>query len=126
MIDFSNTAFIKMTPVSSKIFGHQVTPILIPGEEIVASFQAIRDGVVFTNKRIIAINIQGITGKKMDMTTLPYSKIQAFSWETAGVLDLDSELELWFSGLGKVRFEFAPRADISSLCRMISENVLKK
>ena len=64
MIDFNNTAFIKMTPVSSKIFGHQVTPILIPGEEIVASFQAIRDGVVFTNKRIIAINIQGITGKK--------------------------------------------------------------
>ena len=60
MIDFSNTAFIKMTPVSSKIFGHQVTPILIPGEEIVASFQAIRDGVVFTNKRIIAINIQQV------------------------------------------------------------------
>lgn len=58
------------------------------------------------------------------MTTLPYSKIQAFSWETAGVLDLDSELELWFSGLGKVRFEFAARTNITDLCRMISEKVL--
>jgi hypothetical protein len=55
---------------------------------------------------------------------LPYSKIQAFSVETAGVLDLDSELELWFSGLGKVRFEFVARADVSGICRMISERVL--
>ena len=124
MIDFNNTAFVKMTSVNSRIFGHQVTPLLIPGEQILASFQAIRDGVVFTDKRIIAINVQGITGKKMDMTSLPYSKIQAFSWETAGVMDLDSELELWFSGLGKVRFEFAARTDISALCRMISEKVL--
>ena len=124
MIDFNNTAFVKLSPVSSKIFGHQVIPLLIPGEEIVATFQAIRDGVVFTNKRIIAVNIQGITGKKMDMTSLPYSKIQAFSWETAGLMDLDSELELWFSGLGKVRFEFSARTDISGLCRMIGQTVL--
>lgn len=124
MIDFNNTAFVKMTPVNSKIFGHQVSPLLVPGEEIIACFQALRDGVVFTDKRIIAINIQGITGKKIDMTTLPYSKIQAFSWETAGVLDLDSELELWFSGLGKVKFEFASRTNITDLCRMISEKVL--
>ena len=124
MIDFTNAAFIKMTPVNSKIFGHQVTPLLIPGEEIVGTFQAIRDGVVFTNKRIIAINIQGFTGKKMDMTTLPYNKIQAFSWETAGTIDFDSELELWFSGLGKVKFEFAARTDITDLCQLISEKVL--
>jgi len=124
MIDFSNAAFIKMTPVNSKIFGHQVMPLLIPGEEIIGAFQAIRDGVVFTNKRIIAINIQGLTGKKMDMTSLPYNKIQAFSWETAGTIDFDSELELWFSGLGKVKFEFAARTDITDLCRMISEKVI--
>lgn len=124
MIDFTNTVFVKMTPVSVKIFGHQVEPLLVPGEEIVGAFQAIRDGVVFTNKRIIAINIQGLIGKKIDMTSLPYSKIQAFSWETAGAIDLDSELELWFSGLGKVKFEFAARTDISDLCRLISEKVL--
>ena len=124
MIDFSNTAFVKMSPVSCKIFGHQVTPLLIPGEEILKCFQAIRDGVVFTNKRIIAINIQGITGTKMDMTSLPYSKIQAFSLETAGILDLDCELDLWFTGLGKVRFEFSSATDISDICEMISEKIL--
>lgn len=124
MIDFNNTAFVKMTPVNTKIFGHEVIPLLVPGEEIIAAYQALRDGVVFTNKRIIAINAQGLTGRKKDMTSLPYSRIQAFSVENAGTLDLDSELELWFSGLGKVKFEFAGNIDITEICRMISMHVL--
>ncbi len=65
-----------------------------------------------------------MTGKKKDFTSLPYAKIQAFSVETAGFLDLDSELELWFSGLGKVKFEFVGYADIVQLCRIISRFVL--
>jgi hypothetical protein len=40
---------------------------------------------------------QGITGKKCDFTSLPYSKIQAFSIETSGSFDQDTELDLWFS-----------------------------
>lgn len=124
MIDFNNAAFVKMTPVNSKIFGHEVIPLLIPGEEIVGTYQALRDGVVFTNKRILAVNIQGFTGKKRDITSLPYSKIQAFSVETAGVLDLDSEIELWFSGLGKVKFEFSGNTNVTEICKMISTHVL--
>ncbi len=54
----------------------------------------------------------------------PFCKIQAYSVETAGLLDLDSELDLWFSGMGRVRFEFVARANVSDICRMISENVL--
>ena len=79
---------------------------------------------MFTSKRIIAINVQGITGKKKDFTSLPYSKIQAFSVESAGVFDLDSELELWFSGLGKVKFEFVSKANVNEICSMISQRVL--
>lgn len=124
MIDFTNDVFVKMTPVNSKIFGYEVIPFLIPGEEVIATYQALRDGVVFTNKRIIAINVQGLTGKKKDLTSLPYNKIQAFSFENAGTFDLDSELELWFSGLGKVRFEFAPNVDITDICKMIAEHVI--
>lgn len=124
MIDFSNDVFVKMTPVNSKIFGHEVTPILIDGEEILGTYQALRDGVVFTNKRMIAINSQGLTGKKKDMTSLPYSKIQAFSVENAGSFDLDSELELWFSGMGKVKFEFAGEVDIFEICKLISRYAL--
>lgn len=124
MIDFNNAAFVKMTPVNSKIFGHEVLPLLIPGEEIIGTYQALRDGVVFTNKRIMAVNVQGFTGKKKDITSLPYSKIQAFSVETAGVLDLDSEIELWFSGLGKVKFEFSGNTNVTEICKMLSQHVL--
>lgn len=124
MIDFQNASFVKLKPVNDNDFSEMISPMFIPGEEIIQSFRGIRDGVVFTNKRIFAINVQGITGKKKDFTSLPYSKIQAYSVETAGVLDLDSELELWFSGMGKVKFEFVARANVADICRMISEKVL--
>lgn len=124
MIDFKNAEFLKLKPVDNSTYSNALTPIFVDGEEIIASFKTIRDGIVFTTKRIFAINVQGITGKKVDYTSLPYSKIQAFSVETAGVLDLDSELELWFSGLGKVKFDFVSRADVSQICKMISQRVL--
>lgn len=124
MIDFQNASFLKLRPVSNDQFAGYISGMLLDNEEIVQTYQSIRDGVVFTNARIIAINVQGITGKKKDFTSLPYSKIQTFSVETAGVFDLDSELELWFSGLGKVKFEFVADCNVSEICRMISEFVL--
>lgn len=124
MIDFNNASLVKLRPVNDNAFEKMVAPILLDGEEIIRSFQSIRDGVVFTNLRIITINIQGITGKKRDFTSLPYNKIQAFSVETAGAFDLDSELELWFSGMGSVKLEFIGATDVAYLCKMISEKVL--
>ena len=124
MIDFNNASLVKLRPVNDNAFEKMVAPILLDGEEIIRSFQSIRDGVVFTNLRIITINIQGITGKKRDFTSLPYNKIQAFSVETAGAFDLDSELELWFSGMGHVKLEFIGATDVAYLCKMISQRVL--
>lgn len=125
MIDFQNAAFVKLRPTNDNDFAQWIYPMFVQGEQIIQSFRGIRDGVVFTNKRIFAINVQGITGKKKDFTSLPYSKIQAFSVETAGVLDLDSELELWFSGMGKVKFEFAADANVTTICQFISQFVLQ-
>ena len=124
MIDFQNASFVKLKLVPETDFSSLVQPLFTDQECVVATFRGIRDGIVFTNKRIIAINVQGLTGKKKDFTSLPYSKIQAFSVESAGVFDLDSELELWFSGLGKVKFEFTGNVDVAALCRMISGYVL--
>lgn len=119
MIDFKNSEFFKLK-ISPGAFNAEIMPILVNGENILASYKALRDGVVFTNKRIITINVQGMTGVKKDITSLPYSKIQIFSTESAGVLDPDSELELWFGGLGKVKFNFTADTKISDICRLIS------
>lgn len=124
MIDFQNASFVKLKPVPDTDFTSLIQSLFTDQESVVATFRGIRDGIVFTNKRIIAINVQGLTGKKKDFTSLPYSKVQAFSVESAGVFDLDSELELWFSGLGKVKFEFTGNVDVAALCRMISGYVL--
>ena len=69
MIDFKNASFVKLRPVNDNAFEKMVAPILVDGEELIGSYQSIRDGVVFTDKRIIAINVQGITGKKKDFTS---------------------------------------------------------
>lgn len=124
MIDFQNPSFIKLKPIAPDNATQAVGQLLVEGEQIFQAFQGIRDKVVFTNKRAIAINVQGLTGKKIDYSSLPYSKVQAFSIETVGVLDRDCELELWFSGLGKVKFEFAGNYDIRALAKAIGTYVM--
>jgi hypothetical protein len=124
MIDFQNGSVFKLKPADASEIASDVAPVLLPDEEILAAFKAMRDYVVFTSKRVVAVNVQGMTGKKRDFSSLPYSKIQAFSVETAGTFDLDAELELWFSGLGKVRLEFKGAADITGIGRMIASKVL--
>lgn len=124
MVDFKSGAVIKLSKTKNFVLEDVVRPLFISDEEFIGEYQAIRDYVIFTNKRIISVNVQGLTGKKKDFTTLPYSKIQAFSVETSGVLDLDSELELYFSGLGKVKFEFTSGSDIVTLGKLISEKIL--
>lgn len=123
MIDFQNAKYLKMHEDSSII--PVISDLLLPDEAVIGAFKTVRDGVVFTDKRIIAVNVQGITGKKKDFSILPYSKIQAFSIETAGVFDIDSELDLFFSGLGKVHFEFTAGSNIIAIQRAISAYVLK-
>ena len=75
----------------------EVADLFAPGEEAVQCFQTIRDQVVFTNKRVFIVNVQGVTGKKVSYFSYPYSKVQYFGIETAGILDVDSELLLVFS-----------------------------
>ena len=124
MIDFTNGSYFKLNPCRPDEIGPTVAPILIEGEQIIFCFKTVRDFVVFTDKRLIAVNVQGMTGKKKDFTSLPYSRIQAFSIETAGTFDLDAELDLWFSGLGQVRLEFKGRSDIRRLSQMIATYTL--
>lgn len=124
MIDFKNSDFLKLKKISNEEVINQITPLLISGECLISSYKTIRDFVVFTNKRVIAVNVQGITGSKKDFTSLPYSKVQAYSIETAGTFDLDSELEMYFSALGNVKFEFKGTSDIVKIGQIISEYVL--
>ncbi len=125
MIDFKNGSVFKLKKTGGFTNEASIAPLLIQGEVFIGEYQAVRDYVVFTNKRIISVNVQGITGKKKDFTTLPYSKIQLFSVETAGVLDLDSELHLYYSGVGSITFEFTGASDMIHIAQIIGQYILE-
>ncbi|OHY96098.1 cytoplasmic protein [Vibrio rotiferianus] len=124
MIDFDSSSVFKLKPIEVSNVREDFQKFLIDGESIFAGFKTVRDQVVFTNKRVIAANVQGITGSKVDYTSLPYSKINAFSIETSGTFDLDCEIELFLSEVGRVRFEIRGSFDLVSFNKMISEHVL--
>ncbi len=125
MIDFnSNGFFARLSKVKDNEYSELISTFLIDGEQIVGTYKSVRDGVVFTNKRIIAINIQGMTGKKKDFTSIPYSKITTFSLESAGVFDLDAELEIYLAAVGKVKFEFTGSTNVAEICKIISKYAL--
>lgn len=124
MIDFKNPQYIKLHESDDAGFMKIVRDFLCTDERIIGVFKSVRDGVVFTNKRLMVVSVEGLTGQKKDVTSLPYIKIQAFAVETAGVIDIDSELQLWFSGLGLVTLEFTSGSAIKNICKVISEYVL--
>ena len=72
--------------------------ILAPNEKVEHAYQLIRDYFVFTDKRLVLVDKQGMTGSKVDYHSIPYKSITHFSIETGGTFDLDAELNIWISG----------------------------
>lgn len=122
MIDFKNGNVFKLRV--DEEYSSIVKNLLIEDERVISSFKAIRDGVVFTDRRIITVNVQGITGKKKDFTSIPYKGIIAYSVETAGTFDLDAELEIWLSSVGKLKFEFSGKTNVTEISNHISRMIL--
>lgn len=71
MIDFNNATFAKLKEIDTKKVDTHVLQLLLPNEVIISAYKGMRDSVVFTDKRVIAINVQGLTGTKIDYTSLP-------------------------------------------------------
>jgi len=95
--------------------------ILIENEQISRAFKIVRDLIVFTNKRIVLVDRQGITGKKAEYQSIPYSSISRFSKETTGNFDLDAELKLWVTGQAEpITKKFAKDASIHDVYKVLS------
>ena len=124
MIDFKNAAVFKLKPIDNDDVREDFHRFLIDGESIFAAFKTVRDQLVFTNKRVIAANVQGLTGSKVDYTSIPYNKIQAFSVESSGTFDMDCEIEIFISAVGKARFEIKGSFDVIRFNHILSEQVL--
>lgn len=127
MINFNKDSVFDLKPISVSDVSGEVNGLLIDGEEIACAFKTIRDQLIFTNKRIISVDVQGITGKRKSFSSMPYSKVQFFAIQTPGFAELipDSELVLTFSNSFTAKFEFKGDTDIGKIGRMISAYVLE-
>lgn len=104
----------------------EINEILAPGEQVVQAYRLVRDLFVFTDKRLILIDKQGLTGKKVEYHSIPYRAITHFVVETAGRFDLDAELKIWISG-NPTPFakEFRKGSNILGVQRTLAQYVLR-
>ena len=125
-VNFNQDSVFNLKPISNDEVRGEVDGLLIADEKVEFAFKTIRDQLVFTNKRIISIDVQGITGKRKSFATMPCSKIQYFSIQTPGFMELfpDSELFVMFTNGFTAKFEFKGAVDIGKIGRMLSEYVL--
>lgn len=102
-----------------------VVDVLAPGEVAVAAYGTLRDSATFTDKRIIIRDVQGLTGKKVEIYSIPYSSINMWSTETAGLLfDLSAEVELW-TRAGQIKITLQKGVDVREFDRLIAHCILR-
>lgn len=119
--------FGNSTEVDIRAVQGDLDAILVEGEVVVRAFRLIRDYFVFTDKRLILIDKQGITGKKAEYHSIPYRSISHFSVETAGTFDLDSELKIYISGnMNPFEREFRKGTDIKGVQKMLAHFILQR
>jgi hypothetical protein len=100
-------------------------PILVEGEDLVAAYRVLRDLIVFTNKRLILVDKQGMTSSKVEYQTIPYARIVRFSKESAGIMDLDAELKIWIVGQPlPITKTFGKNENVNEVYQILSRAVL--
>ena len=121
-----NNLFGNATEVDVEELRKEFGEILVDGEEIEAAFRIFRDKWVFTNKRLIMLNVQGVTSSKREYRSIPYRSIDQFSVETGGTFDDDCEMKLWIKGMHEpLKKEFKRNVDVKALQRMLAKHILK-
>jgi len=124
IIDWRNGVVSKLAPCPIEEVMPDIAAHLIRNEKVLLAFKAARDYLAFTNKRLIAVNLKGVSGRKRDYSSFPYGKFHVWSVETAGGMDQNSLLEINLSVLAKVRFEFRGGVDIVRVGHVIASHCL--
>ncbi|MFV0246611.1 MAG: PH domain-containing protein [Mycoplasmatales bacterium] len=102
---------------------NDVNELLVDGEKALKAFKTFRDVAIITNKRFIIRDSQGLTGKKVEMYTIPFKSINMYSSENSGTIDLNSEIELW-TRAGHFKLKLKKGIDIRALDKIIAEHIL--
>ncbi|HEX2858521.1 MAG TPA: PH domain-containing protein [Propionibacteriaceae bacterium] len=116
-------AVVAWTFMSEIQIPQDVAGMMVQGEQPVAAFATFRDAAIFTTKRLIVRDAQGVTGRKVEVYSLPYTAIHMWSSENAGALDFNAEIELW-TRAGKIKIKVGKQVDVRRLDGLIAHVVL--
>jgi hypothetical protein len=98
--------------------------LLGQGEQVLAAYALVRDAILFTDRRLVLVDKQGMTGRKVEYHTVPYRSITQFSVETAGTFDLDAELKIWVSSGGApISKQFGKGVDVYEVQALLAQQV---
>ena len=97
--------------------------VLMPDEVVEMEFKGIRDGTIFTDRRIAVMNSQGIVGKKVEVSTFPWKSITAFSVENSGTVDLDAELKICGLGWGVCEVQMTKGTKVEAVAAFINNKL---
>ncbi|MEJ7932420.1 PH domain-containing protein [Ramlibacter sp. AN1015] len=112
--------------IDASTIQQEFAQVLAPGESVQHAYQLLRDYFVFTDKRLVLVDKQGLTGSKVEYHSIPYKSITHFSIETAGTFDLDAELKIWISGMPvPVQKTFNKRLSVYEVQAVLASYVLR-
>lgn len=121
-----NAIFGTASEVDAKGLQKDLDAILVEGEKVVRGFRIVRDMFIFTDKRLILIDKQGVTGAKAEYHSIPYKSISHFTVETAGTFDMDSEMKIYISGnMTPYKREFRRGTDIIGVQKILAQFILR-
>ena len=114
------------TTASPEEYNPLISNLLVENEAVFTAFKTLRDYVIFTNERLVLVDVQGITGKKKSFKSIPYSQITVFTKENAGTFDLDSEIDLYVRSYpSPIVLKFGKSSNIDVVYQLLSDYVLK-
>ena len=120
-----NTILGNASQVNINEIKAQFENVLVENENIEAAFSLFRDKMVFTNKRIIFLDKQNVTGSKKEYLSVPYHAISVFSVESAGTFDADAEIKLWVRELGQITKKVGKNTDTMQIQKILASYILK-
>lgn len=120
-----NALLGNVSEMDANALKNEYQPLLCEGEKIEKAYKLIRDKWVFTNKRLIRQDTQGVTGKKKEYYSIPYRSIERFSVETAGTFDMDAEIKIWVRGCDEpLEQQFGRESNVAEVQRVLAQYVL--
>ena len=118
--------FGNASEVDARELQKDLDAVLVEGEKVVRAFRIVRDLFIFTDRRLVLIDKQGLTGRKAEYHSIPYHSITHFSVETAGTFDMDAEMKIYISGNPvPIQREFKLGADIIGVQKTLAQFVLR-